>query len=343
MKIALLPDDPQTLGIEKIDISGDKLTILWQDGQVETEHNLDVLRLSAYDSESRIKRKLEPILWDAESANAIPILEYEQLINESTTLEMLMAIRDYGLVKISNVPTEPGTIKFVANKIGTIVINNYGELFDVKTSINQEMGSNTGAYLGPHTDENYRHAPPGISLFHCLESTVSGGGESILVDGFNAAKILRETDWQAYQTLTSVPVLFQRLCLPEEDMRTHARMIATDIDGEIIGIRFTDRTLPPQDLPAEQIEPIYRAIKVFWKIINSEKLNYQYLMQPGDLHIFDNQRVLHGRTAFDPSNCSRHLQQCSVNRDEFHSNLRTLAIKLDHPDYNLNLPEGAFS
>ena len=64
-------------------------------------------------------------------------------------------------------------------------------------------------------------------------------------------------------------------------------------------------------------------------------------MEPGDLHVFDNQRVLHGRTEFDPTNCERHLQQCSINRDEFHSNLRTLAHQLNNPIADMWLPGGS--
>ena len=124
-------------------------------------------------------------------------------------------------------------------------------------------------------------------------------------------------------------------------MRAHGRIIVTDIDGDIEGVRFTDRTIPLQDLPDEYVEPVYRAIKALWKIVNSDALKFVYLMQPGDLHVFDNQRVLHGRTAFDPGKSRRHLQQCSVNCDEFHSTLRTLAAKHNHAAWDLSMTGGA--
>ena len=342
VKIDLLPDDPKTLSIKDINSVDQVLTINWQDDHLQTTHNLSVLRAMAYEKSTRRNRKHIPILWDASKAQNIPSFQFDSLNDETNLLELFLAIRDYGLVKLTNVPTKPGTVKSLAKHFGTVVVNNYGEVFDVKTTVNVELGSNTGVYLGPHTDEGYRHAPPGISLFHCLEST-SQGGASILVDGFNAAQQLRNTDPEAFKTLTTIPVYFQRLSIPQEDMRTHARVIATDLDGDVIGIRFSDRTIPPQDLPDKHVEPIYQAIKAFWNIINTTQLKYEYLMQPGDLHIFDNHRVLHGRTAFDSATCVRHLQQCSVNRDEFHSNLRTLAIKHNHPAYNLMMTEGAFS
>jgi len=40
--------------------------------------------------------------------------------------------------------------------------------------------------------------------------------------------------------------------------------------------------------------------------------------------VFDNRRVLHGRTEFEP-NGHRHLRGCYVDRTEFQSRLRVLA------------------
>ncbi|MCP4391344.1 MAG: hypothetical protein GY802_23835 [Gammaproteobacteria bacterium] len=50
---------------------------------------------------------------------------------------------------------------------------------------------------------------------------------------------------------------------------------------------------------------------------------------------------MHGQLAFDPQAGARHLQQCSVNRDEFHNSLRTLAARLGHPAADLVMAGGA--
>jgi gamma-butyrobetaine dioxygenase len=50
-----------------------------------------------------------------------------------------------------------------------------------------------------------------------------------------------------------------------------------------------------------------------------------FKMQPGQMAVFDNRRVLHGREAFDPSTGFRHLHGCYVDRGEFDSRLRKLA------------------
>jgi hypothetical protein len=47
-------------------------------------------------------------------------------------------------------------------------------------------------------------------------------------------------------------------------------------------------------------------------------------LEPGDAWVFDNRRMLHARTAFDPSTGRRHLQGCYVDRDELLSRIRIL-------------------
>ena len=341
VKIDLLPDDPKCLVINNIDIRDDKLLIQWADNNIETIHELPTLRRSAYDSSARRLCKSAPTLWDATNAGGIPSYTFQTLGDLETIFEIQLSIRDFGIARIQNVPVESGVVATVAEHFGPIHVNNYGRVFDVKTQTNLTLGSNTGEYLGPHTDESYRHAAPGITFFHCLSASSDNGGESILVDGFKAAEILKQIDRESFDVLCRVPVFFQRLALPEEDMQSHRRIITVDIDGDVEGIRFTDRTIPPQDLPEELMEPVYKAIKAFWKIVNSEELKFVHLMRPGDLHIFDNQRVLHGRTAFDPTTSNRHLQQCSVNRDEFHNTLRTLAARFNHPAQALTMNGGA--
>jgi gamma-butyrobetaine dioxygenase len=340
VKIDLLPDDPETLAISEFTVDGDGLLINWQDDMLQTWHSLDILRKSSYDAAARRLRKHQPVLWDRDSSTSIPVFTCADTQSEQGRLDLLLAVRDYGVARLRQVPAEPGSITAVADLFGPVHVNNYGRIFDVKSDGNRNLGSNTGVFLPPHTDESYRHDAPGISLFHCLQASKSGG-ETTLVDGFEAARRLRESAPESFEILDRVPVFFRRYALPQDDMRSHARILVTDVDGDVVGVRWTDRTLPPQDLPEQYVEGVYRALRKMWNIINSVDLQHCYLMQPGDLHVFDNHRVLHGRLAFDPLAGPRHLQQCSVNRDEFHNSLRILAARMKHSAAGLVMAGGA--
>ena len=332
-KLELLPDDPATLAVSDIRASSEEVILTWADGGLVTEHALADLRQAACPApgEDSDAASGAALLWDAAQGAALPIFDAGDLEAPETRLAVFLALRDAGLVRLRNLPPESGRIAGLAAHFGTLHENNYGRLFDVQTASNTALGANSAGYLGPHTDENYRHAPPGINFFHCLRCAADGGGESILVDGFAAARRLQARDPEAFALLCRQPVAFRRHDPGKEDMRSRGRIIVADPAGALQGIRFTDRTIFPQDLPPEAADPFYRALKAFWNLVNGPDLQLRYQLQPGELHIFDNQRVLHGRTAFDPAAGPRHLQQCSVNRDEFHNNLRLLAAELGHP------------
>ena len=50
-------------------------------------------------------------------------------------------------------------------------------------------------------------------------------------------------------------------------------------------------------------------------------------LQPGDVMMFDNHRLLHGRTAYDSNEGMRHLQGCYLEFDATDGKLRHLARK----------------
>ena len=60
--------------------------------------------------------------------------------------------------------------------------------------------------LPAHTDTTYFTDPAGLQMFHLLSHTAGSGGASLLVDGFKAARVLKEKDPYAYEILTKVGI-----------------------------------------------------------------------------------------------------------------------------------------
>ena len=58
----------------------------------------------------------------------------------------------------------------------------------------------------------------------------------------------------------------------------------------------------------------------------------RFLLQAGDLVMFDNCRLLHGRTGFDPAEGLRHLQGCYIDIDGPRSLYRVLRRRLQGSD-----------
>jgi len=185
------------------------------------------------------------------------------------------------------------------------------------------MGGQIYAHpLSVHTDLVSREAQPGIQFLHCLVFEAEGG-DSILVDGFSAAEELRNQYPEDYQLLTTVPVRY-RYQDKETDIDFKSPLIRLDTEGNYFEIRYSVHLLAPLDIDPELVKPFYKAYQIFTRLLRSPQFEYKFKLQPGDCEVFNNRRVLHGRTEFDPQSGPRHFQGCYVDTDDFLSRIRVL-------------------
>ena len=334
----LLPEDPTKMLIQSVFLEDENVVINWSHNSSTTQHNLAYLRDNDFSTERTQRRRPAPLIWNASDANRFHWFEAADLEDPSSRLELFNHIRNYGIALIQGLPTTPGTLKTLTSYFGPTRQTHFGSLFDIRSQTQDQLG--TGQNIGatacnsqaPHTDEGWRHGPPGINLFHCLQSHQNGGGESIFVDGIGAAEALRCDDPEAFELLTSEPLMFVAERNPKERFRSRAPAIALDHEGQVRGVRITDRTLAALDLPIELVEPAYRAIGLFYELLLSPIRLYEHQLNPGEMVVFDNHRVLHGRRAFDPATGQRWLQQLSIDREEFQNMFRQLAENQNRDD-----------
>ena len=81
-----------------------------------------------------------------------------------------------------------------------------------------------------------------------LESSVPGG-DNVLVDGFNAAKILRQESSDNFLTLTKNWINF-RFKDEETDLRSRVPMIEVNDNNEVIKVRYNNRSIDTINLPS---------------------------------------------------------------------------------------------
>ena len=105
-------------------------------------------------------------------------------------------------------------------------------------------------------------------------------------------------------------------------------MIRVDEDQEVCGIRVNERQIAPVDLPYDQVVPTYRALQKFMKVVYHPSLMISFPLKKGDALIFNNQRILHGRTAFKLEKPGRQVLTNSVELEDLYSNLRILKRRL---------------
>jgi gamma-butyrobetaine dioxygenase len=219
----------------------------------------------------------------------------------------------YGFIIFSNVPPQHHEVLKAALVFGFTRETNFGTIFDVRSMPNATDLAYTPVKLDPHTDNPYRSPVPGVQLLHCLANETKGG-LSTLVDGYAVGEALRERDPDAFRILTTTPVRFRYRDAVTE-LTASAPPIELDVSGRVKTIHISPRLHILPLLPPEELTAYYRARQVFDHLLRTSEFEIRFLLNSGDLVMFDTCRLLHGRTGFNPQDGLRHLQGCYIDID----------------------------
>ena len=315
---------PADLDVARVSITdGGGLRVEWQPEGHVSDYDPDWLRAHRGGAEDPSNCEAGPITWGAELSEAMPGADYEAVgESDSALLHWLRLLRDNGVAVLRGTPREPLSVLALADLIGPARATNFGEHFDVVSKPEPNSNAYTALGLLCHTDLPNWERPPDYQLLHCLENEANGG-DSILVDGFRAADELRRRQPAAFRLLSRFPIDF-RFQDHESDIRFRAPTIGLDESGAVNEVRFNFAVMDAISAPPERVGALCRALRAFASVIREPALECHYRLSPGELLVFDNRRVLHGRAAFDPSTGLRHLQGCYVDRDQLFSRIRVL-------------------
>ncbi|KAG0352438.1 hypothetical protein BG005_008142 [Podila minutissima] len=283
-------------------------------------------------SEHRQKTRMnrDPVLWDEKlMQDKVLWLDYEEYMTTQEGLyKGLKHLQEYGLFFLRGVPTEDDQVATVAERIGHLRHTFYGRTWDVKSVPNAKNIAYTNLNLGLHMDLLYMEAPPGLQLLHSLENSVPGG-TSIFMDSFRAVELLKQEHPEDFEILTKTPTTFHYRN-GEHHLHYNRPTIALDQMNDTLTVNYAPPFQGPVELPLEQTQGFYRALKRFAGYIERPDLQFRHTMRPGECMVFANRRVLHARTAFDPSKGNRHLKGCYVDLDMFKDKFRiTMQAKVD--------------
>jgi len=210
--------------------------------------------------------------------------------------EKHLADRGAILVRHCALDTEALVARF-AERGFAVRSTHFGYIEDLKTdnttNDNTDQLGYTDAAVELHTDMPFIEVPPRYQILQCM-TKAERGGDSMLADARQAALHLRDRDRHAFDMLTQTPVLFHRQQQKYESKVTFP--ILTFTDGEFAQARTSYFTFAPLAMPYDQMEQWYRAYQKFTRII--EDYQYSFLLEPGDFVLYDNFRMLHGRTSF---------------------------------------------
>lgn len=270
---------------------------------------------------------ISPKLWQPNPTdNDIPRHSASSILEDDLALDAwLNDTAAFGITIVDNVEDRAGAGIDLAKRIGFLRKTNFGTTFEVINKPDPNNLAYTSAALPLHTDLPNQEVPPGYQFLHCLANEANGGG-SLFADGFAIAKDLRIEDPAAHQLLCDVPIPF-RFHDEDTDIRVHKPVITLNDGGQMIEIRYNAHLAGIFDMSSNLMPEFYRAYRAYMSKTRDPKYRLTLKLKAGEMVVFDNRRILHGRQSFDPSTGYRHLHGCYVDRGEFASRLRELARK----------------
>lgn len=265
--------------------------------------------------------------WNSGLMSDVPVGDFAELAKGGAALrDWLGLVTRYGFGKIENGPVDDGSLFKVVDLFGYVRETNYGRHFEVRTEVNPTNLAFTGLGLQAHTDNPYRDPVPTVQVLYCLESSAAGG-ENMVVDGFAAALRLRDENPGYFDVLAKYCARFEYAGDAETCLQSRRPMIELAPDGELVGVRFNNRSLGAVDgVPFADMATYYAAYRRLGEIIDDTAMEVTFRLEPGESFVVDNTRVLHARKAYSGAG-TRWLQGCYADKDGLRSKFAALSAQ----------------
>ncbi len=332
-RLRTVQDIPKDLKITSTEVAATgNVRIVFGPDHHETVFPAPWLQARSYDRTNLNKRGWlsdDIVLWSHKLAAQPPSTSYTLATTDTGTLSSwLRTIETHGFAIMSDCPRVDGALLDVAALFGYVRETNYGKLFNVRAEVNPNNLAYTNLGLQAHTDNPYRDPVPTLQILACLENTVEGG-ESAVVDGYAIARRLQEENPYWFDLLAKHPARFTYAGSSDICLEAKRPMIELGPDGEMIAVRFNNRSAAPfTDVPYDDMSEFYAAYRRFAELVDDPEMAVTFRLEPGELFIVDNTRVLHARTAFSGTG-QRWLQGCYADKDGLVSTRKSLEAQLN--------------
>jgi gamma-butyrobetaine dioxygenase len=326
-RLITILDIPAETRIAGATAEGDRLSLRFEPEGRTIDYDGQWLARHAYDRHAAREpgwTGAEIERWDGRLLNHVPSESWNDVTRSRAALgRWLAAVRRYGFAVMTDTPTEPGTLCKVAELFGYVRETNYGRWFEVRAEVNPNNLAYTNLGLQAHTDNPYRDPVPTLQILACLENSVEGG-DSIVVDGFKVVERLKAENPRGFALLSGHNARFAYEGSAGVRLRSRRPMIELGPDGELIAVRFNNRSLAAAtDVPYEDMADYYAAYRRFAELIEDPAMEVTFKLKPGELFIVDNTRVLHARKSFSGTG-KRWLQGCYADKDGLLSTLSAI-------------------
>ncbi|KAJ3098797.1 hypothetical protein HDU97_003713 [Phlyctochytrium planicorne] len=213
-----------------------------------------------------------------------------------------------------------------------VIHTHFGRIEDLRTdnttNSNTDQLGYTDAAVEVHTDQPFIPNPPGFQMLHCIRPAPnlivdgrSRSGESLLVDMKRVSDYLRENRREDWALLTTVKVAFDRRQKKFRSLQVKP-ILEVDEDGELKQVRYSYFTHAPfTNVPFESMTRWYAAYDTLAHLVRdpASPFRMEFRLARGDLILYSNHRMLHGRMAF---NGNRHMRGVYYDTDDVWNRLK---------------------
>ncbi|KAH8663479.1 hypothetical protein BGZ60DRAFT_68477 [Tricladium varicosporioides] len=294
------------------------------------KHKRQRVRLLDENNKEERAKSDDRIYWGAEIDANPPSVHYDEIMaNDRGVGIWTEKIRKYGFCYVDGCPVSPEKTQELLERIAFIRVTHYGGFYDFTADLTMKDTAYTTLALPAHTDTTYFTDPAGLQAFHLLSHGEGTGGKSLLVDGFLAAKTLEEHSPAAYEILRGMPIMwhasgnegitispakkFPVLNIYEDPEDRQMKLMQVRWNNDDRGV------VQLKETKGMSADHWYSAASQWNQILNRSDRQYWAQLEPGRPLIFDNWRVLHGRSAFTGK---RRIAGGYINHDDFISRWR---------------------
>ena len=315
-------NDPATipLDIKPDDVEEDRnhIRIKWPDGH---QSHYEKAWLSDNDY-SRVNLHEEPTTrhqwrpWDSQDIVRNSIFHIALNSEESVYKPILTYLLQYGMVILKTKgPTEEVFGDLCKKLAGFVDRSYFGEFFDLETKPEEATDSvsfSTKA-LPLHTDIPYYTTPPDYQFLFGLEVSKQPSNQPVgrtqFIDGYAVARNFRTTSPDDFALLASTRVTYRaRYPSANKFYKNQTEIIKLDADGHIVRLLNNPSKMFFDSVSFKSMLPLYRAYKAFKEALANAEVSHFHAWEQGDMVVFDNRRIFHGREAFDNPGVTRKLR-----------------------------------
>ena len=294
--------------------NGKSVDILWSDLKKPINYSSNFF-LENSNKSQKINKNIQ--IWDKKDIGEEIYTDFQNTITNDGFKEFLEKLYKFGFVVIQNCKTEMSSVEKIANKIGYVRESIFGGLWSFESNNDMADSAYTQDELRPHTDSTYSNDAPGLQLLLCCHYEATGG-ESIMVDGFKIAEKIYKENKDLYTLLSEIEVTGQYI---GDGVFLEAKrpIFKLNSNKELVQVSFNNYDRAAFRMDDEKTLKFYDAIREFDLIANNREYQWRHILKPGELLIFNNWRILHGRGSFKGD---RKMSGCYINKEDFDSSCR---------------------